>query len=69
MKGFDFDGIDRVTITTGRDLKGRAIEVWIAEYGNRRSVEIDPGDLWESNGEAIARHINALGIEVVRAGE
>lgn len=65
-KGFDFDGIERVTITTGRDLKGRSIELWIAEYADRPSVQIDPGDLWESNGEAIARHLNSLGIEIVR---
>jgi hypothetical protein len=65
-KGFGFDGIKRVRITTGRDLKGRPIEVWIAEYADRPSVEIDPGDLWESNGEAIAAHMRALGIEVVR---
>jgi len=65
-KGFSFDGIERVTITTGRDLKGRIIEVWIAEYENRPSIQIDPGDLWEMNGDAIAQHINALGIHVVR---
>lgn len=66
-KGFDFDGIERITITTGRDLKGRSIELWIAEYTDRPSVQIDPGDLWESNGAAIARHLNTLGIEVVRS--
>jgi hypothetical protein len=65
-KGFGFDAIRRVRITTGRDLKGRPIEVWIAEYTDRPSVQIDPGDLWESNGEAITRHMSALGIEVVR---
>lgn len=68
-KGFGFDGIKRVRITTGRDLKGRSIEVWIAEYTNRPSVQIDPGDLWESNGDTIANHLNALGIEIVRSPE
>ncbi len=68
-KGFSFEGLERLTITTGRDLKGRAIEVWIAEYNDRPSVEIDPGDLWESNGHAIAKHINTLGIEVVRSSD
>lgn len=66
-KGFSFDGIERVTITTGRDLKGRVIEVWIAGYEDRPSVTIDPGDLWELNGDAIAKHVNALGIDVVRS--
>lgn len=66
-KGFSFDGIERVTITTGRDLKGRVIEIWIAEYNNRSGVQIDPGDLWESNGEAITKHLDALGIDVARS--
>ena len=65
-KGFGFAGIKRVRITTGRDLKGRPIEVWIAEYTDRPRVQVDPGDLWESNGEAIVEHMRGLGIEVVR---
>jgi len=66
-KGFDFEGIERVTITTGRDLKGRQIEVWIAEYADRPDVQVDPGDLWESNGDAVSRHLQGLGIEVLRS--
>ncbi len=66
-KGFGFDGLQRVTITTGRDLKGRVIEIWIAEYNDRPRVTVDPGDLWELNGGAIAKHMEALGIEVVRS--
>ena len=66
-KGFGFDGLQRVTITTGRDLKGRVIEIWIAQYNDRPRVTVDPGDLWELNGGAIAKHMEALGIEVVRS--
>jgi len=65
-KGFDFDGIERVVITTGRDLKGREIEIWIAEYADGPSIEIDPGDLWETNGDLIAAHLKTLRIDVVR---
>ena len=68
-KGFSFDGIERVTITTGRDLKGRVIEIWIAEYRDRPSVTVDPGDLWELNGDAIAKHINALGVDIVGSSD
>ena len=68
-KGFGLDGIKRVIITTDRDLKGRPIQVWIAEYADRQSVQIDPGDLWESNGDTIVQHLNGLGIVVVRADE
>ncbi len=63
-KGFDFDGIERVTISAGRDLKGRVIEVWIADYAERPSIRIDPGDLWEMNGDTITRHLSTLGIAV-----
>lgn len=65
-KGFDFDGIEHVIITTGRDLKGREIEIWIAEYIDGPSIEIDPGDLWETNGDAITAHLKTLRIDVVR---
>lgn len=56
-----------VSNTTGRDLKGRVIEIWIAQYNDRPRVTVDPGDLWELNGGAIAKHMEALGIEVVRS--
>ncbi len=68
-KGFSFDGIDHIAITTGNDLKGRVIEVWIAHYSDRPSVNIDPGDLWELNGDAIVSYISALGIVVVRSSD
>ena len=66
-KGFPLDGIQRVIITTGRDMKGREIEIWIAGYADGSDVEIDPGDLWEQNGDPITRHLSTLGIEVVRS--
>ena len=66
-KGFRLDGIRRVTITTGADMKGREIEIWIVEYADGSAVEIDPGDLWEQNGDPITRHLGGLGIEVVRS--
>ena len=65
-KGFHFDDLKRVRITTGRDLKGREIELWVAEYESKPPVEIDPGDLWESHGASIVDHLQALGIDVVR---
>lgn len=66
-KGFSFDGIERIVITTGHDMKRREIEIWIAQYSNRPDVKIDPGDLWEMNGDAIVEYLNTLGIEVVRS--
>lgn len=65
-KGFPFDGLRRVSITTGQDLKGREIEIWVAEYESKPTVEIDPGDLWESHGVSIGDYLRGLGIDVVR---
>ncbi len=50
-------------------MKGRVIEIWIAEYRDRPSVTVDPGDLWELNGDATAKHINALGVDIVGSSD
>ena len=64
VKGFDLLDLRKVTITTGRDLKRREIEIWVAEYGDGVSVRIDPGDLWESNGDEIVDFLENLGVPV-----
>ena len=66
VKGFDFDDLSRIVITTGRDLKGREIEIWVAEYNRRESVQIDPGDLWATNGSRIVSFLRSNGISVLR---
>jgi hypothetical protein len=65
-KGFQFDDLRRVRIAVGRDLKGREIEIWVAEYESRPTVHIDPGDLWESHGALIVDYLRSLDIDVVR---
>jgi hypothetical protein len=65
-KGFRFGDLKRVRITTGQDLKGRDIEIWVAEYESKPPVEIAPGDLWESNGVSIVDYLQGLGIDIVR---
>ncbi len=66
VKGFDFDDLSRIVITTGRDLKGREIEIWVAKYNHRESVQIDPGDLWATNGGRIVSFLRSNGISVLR---
>jgi hypothetical protein len=66
-KGFDFEGMERITITTGHDMKNREIEIWIAQYRDRPDEEIDPGDLWEMHSDAIVEYLNKLGIQVLRS--
>lgn len=64
-KGLDFNGLDLVLITKGRDMKNRPIELWIAEYKSGKRIEFDPGDLWESNGRSIISYMEGRGIKVV----
>lgn len=64
-KGFDFANLQRVRIVTRKDRNDRDVEIWIAEYTNQAPVEVDPGDLWESNGARITKYLRSLKIEVV----
>ena len=63
-KGFEFEDLESLTISSGRDLRGRPRELWIAEYRSGQTTVVDPGDLWESNGEAIIDHLRTLEIRV-----
>lgn len=66
IKGFDLEQVNRIRITSGRDLKGRVIEVWVAELKDGSEQQVDPGDLWEQNGAVIAGYLELNGIPVVR---
>jgi hypothetical protein len=48
-------------------MQGREIEMWVAEYASGDTVTIDPGDLWESNGERIVAYMEQAGIRVDRS--
>lgn len=61
-----FADLSFISITEGRNLKNRSIELWVAEYKSGSRVEIDPGDLWESNGEEIIGYIEQLGIDIYK---
>ena len=63
-KGFEFNGLERILITEGHDMKNRVIEIWVAEYRSGESVSIDPGDLWESNGQEIVEYMRKEGLKV-----
>ncbi len=65
VKGFNFNGLDHVLITTRVDHKGRDQEVWIAVYESGKRREVDPGDLWESNGERIIEYMTDNEIVVI----
>lgn len=65
VKGFELSEVDRVIIKSGRDMKGRIIEIWVAELKNGSTLEVDPGDLWEQNGSAIVDVLEERGIPVV----
>ncbi|WP_437764474.1 hypothetical protein WMF27_35175 [Sorangium sp. So ce281] len=66
VKGFRLADVASVAIGTARDRKNREIEVWIVKMRDGQTREIDPGDLWEMNGQDILRRLREKGIEVSR---
>lgn len=62
IKGFEFDGLRYIEIRRMKDRHGLAADIWVGYYG----IEVDPGDLWAMNEDAIADEIGKLGIEVKR---
>ncbi|MEM7406442.1 MAG: hypothetical protein AAF458_14180 [Pseudomonadota bacterium] len=66
VKGFETAGLDRIRITTDRDRNGRTFEKWMGEYASGETRAVDPGDLWEVNGDAIAEFLRSQEVEVVR---
>ncbi|WP_437544944.1 hypothetical protein WME97_37610 [Sorangium sp. So ce367] len=66
VKGFRLAEVESVAIGTARDRKNREIEVWIVKGRDGQTREIDPGDLWEMNGQDILRRLGEKGIDVRR---
>jgi hypothetical protein len=68
VKGFRLAEVEsiRITIMKATGRKDRDYEVWIAKLKNGRTREVDPGDLWENNGDDIIARLKAKGIEVRR---
>ncbi|WP_437904345.1 hypothetical protein WME95_38635 [Sorangium sp. So ce327] len=66
VKGFRLAEVESVAIGTARDRKNREIEVWIVKGRDGQTREIDPGDLWEMNGQDILRRLREKGINVRR---
>ncbi|WP_437895214.1 hypothetical protein [Sorangium sp. So ce124] len=66
VKGFRLAEVASLAIGTARDRKNREIEVWIVKMKDGQTREIDPGDLWEMNGQDIIRRLREKGIDVRR---
>ncbi|WP_437912984.1 hypothetical protein WME73_39365 [Sorangium sp. So ce302] len=66
VKGFRLAEVESIAIGTARDRKNREIEVWIVKGRDGQVQEIDPGDLWEMNGQDIIRRLREKGIDVRR---
>ncbi|WP_437990685.1 hypothetical protein [Sorangium sp. So ce145] len=64
VKGFRLAEVESIAIGTARDRKNRKIEVWIVKGRDGQTREIDPGDLWEMNGQDILRRLREKGIDV-----
>ena len=64
VKGFEFSDVSFVRITrkpTGP--KNRMAMVWEIHKSNGSTQDIDPGDLWESNSDEIAKVLQDRGVE------
>ena len=66
VKGFRLADAFSVTIRNEPNRKGRETEVWIITMKSGQTQRIDPGDLWEMNGDDIAARLEEKGIIVVR---
>ena len=66
VKGFQIYGLNRVLIVIEPDRNNRFKELWITEYTSGKRIKVDPGDLWESNGDEIVEYMTDRGIVVVR---
>ncbi|WP_437587819.1 hypothetical protein [Sorangium sp. So ce1000] len=64
VKGFRLAEVASIAIGTARDRKNREYEVWIVKRRDGQTREIDPGDLWEMNGQDIIRRLREKGIDV-----
>lgn len=65
-KGFRLADVAFVTIRTARKKTGRyrQYELWIVKMKNGQTREIDPGTLWDMNGQDIIERLKEKGIEV-----
>ncbi|WP_438032978.1 hypothetical protein [Sorangium sp. So ce204] len=66
VKGFRLAEVESIAIGTARDRKNREYEVWIVKGRDGETREIDPGDLWEMNGQDILLRLREKGIDVRR---
>ncbi|WP_437525493.1 hypothetical protein WME79_38705 [Sorangium sp. So ce726] len=64
VKGFRLAEVASIAIGTARNRKNREYEVWIVKGRDGQVQEIDPGDLWEMNGQDIIRRLREKGIDV-----
>lgn len=62
VKGFRLADVESVRMGKDRDRKNREFEVWIVRYKNGSIETIDPGDLWEMNGDDIRARLRLRGI-------
>ena len=69
VKGFPLANLSSISIETARDRKDRPYDLWVGTYANGTVLKVDPGDLWDLNGEDIARRLRARGISVTDSSE
>lgn len=66
VKGFKLADAKKVEVVSETDLRGRVQEKWLVTSKTGRVQELDPGDLWEVNGDDILTRLRQKGIDARR---
>jgi len=64
--GFKLADTAKVEVVSETNLRGRVAEKWIVTSKRGRVQELDPGDLWENNGDDILIRLRQKGIDAHR---
>lgn len=64
VKGFAFQGVDRIVIAPVRERRGERTESHWFIHRDNQVQEIDPGDLWDHNTDTIVPWIRECGIRI-----
>jgi len=62
VKGFQYADVRSVSILKVQKQR-RTARIWVVQYNNGTTEEIDPGDLWEFNEELVVKKLRGFGVK------
>ena len=63
-KGFEFSEVAAIRVERTLTRRGVVNPIWHVQRVDGRTLQLDPGDLWEAHRDEIQREIRARGIRV-----